>query len=84
MNCKTVSNTLISYSNGELSNSENEIIETHLKNCGSCYNVWCVFNVTSEEHLPSEDNPDGVGIRDDSCKDFHRDWQIPSTLTLGR
>lgn len=46
MNCKTVSKNLISYSNGELSNSENEIIKTHLKNCESCYNIYTEFEAT--------------------------------------
>jgi hypothetical protein len=50
-------------------------------NCGRCADIWCNFNVTPEERLPNTDNLEGVDIRDDSCKDSHRDWQIPATLT---
>jgi len=46
MNCKTVSEKFISYSNGELSSLENEIVKTHLENCGSCYALFVELETT--------------------------------------
>lgn len=46
MNCKTVSEKLISYSNRELSVSENELLKTHLENCGSCQTLYAELEAT--------------------------------------
>lgn len=60
MNCKTVSEKLISYSNGELSSSENDILKTHLENCGSCYHLYTEIETTLnliEKRKTLEPNP---------------------------
>ena len=60
MNCKTVFEKLISYSNGELNDPENEMLKTHLENCRSCNNLYTELETTLnliEKKKTLEPNP---------------------------